>query len=185
MTRRGSDSRSSSCGNTTETVIQQIFTSRNLRYHIMHAEVYISMVMDYLAMETMADQGIAIKLKMSNADLMEAVRGFTWQLGVTMSTMQPLTKVTGERKVTNKSGQEEINMSRKRFPFEVNGYWWSCGFKVQKGYSSENFRRKKSGHELNETRANQMEGNQYNKYWKPYLPLFGVNILTGSKLDKL
>ena len=43
----------------------------------MHAEVYISMVMDYLAMETMADQGIAIKLKMSNADLMEAVRGFT------------------------------------------------------------------------------------------------------------
>ena len=70
----------------------------------MHAEVYISMVMDYLAMETMADQGIAIKLKMSNADLMEAVRGFTWQLGVAMSTMQPLTKVTGDRNVPNKSG---------------------------------------------------------------------------------
>ena len=43
----------------------------------MHAEVYISMVMDYLAMKTMADQGIVIKLTISNADLMEAVTDFT------------------------------------------------------------------------------------------------------------
>ena len=65
------------------------------------------MVLDILTMATTEDWYIVMKLTTTNANLAEVVKNLTYQLEVSMSTIQYLTKVTEKIQGTNKTGTEE------------------------------------------------------------------------------
>ena len=59
-----------------------------------HDAVDISTMLENLEMTDTEDQDIVLKLTTSNANLKEVVKTLIEQLGVDMSTIQQLTKVT-------------------------------------------------------------------------------------------
>ena len=83
-------------------------------YQRMHAVVGIYMALDNLAMVAMVDWDIVTKLTTANNNLAESVSNLKDRIGVEMSTIHELTKVTRNIQGTNKSGTEENTKNWKK-----------------------------------------------------------------------
>ena len=132
-------------------------------FHSANAAVGIGQALENLALAATADRDIVVRRTNTNASLVETITSLTEQLRLDQAKNAALENKHRQQKpvmpgASNPQKDSVFDWAAWEASLDPTGYYWTHGYRVQRGHSSVNYKGKLMGHRDDATRGNTMGG---------------------------